>query len=302
MAPITLLLITLASILHAGWNALSKSRQPSTAFFLVSTLAGGILLSPALLLQRAALPAIPLRVWGLLLGTGFCMALYYGALAGAYRHGHLSVAYPLARSSPILIVAVVSMALGRGAQISRFCMVGAVLVVAGCFLLPMKRLDGFHVRDYWNASCGLALLAAVGTTGYTILDDEALRLLRNMTEIRLGPREKTLLYAALETCSTALWLAVGLLLNRTERAGFRREIRKSWAAGMAAGAAIWTSYLLILFSLAFVSNVSYVAAFRQLSIPLGVLFGVWVLKEPACVPKIAGVILIVTGLVLVAVG
>ena len=46
--------------------------------------------------------------------------------------------------------------------------------------------------------------------------------------------------------------------------------------------------MLILLALAFVTNVSYVAAFRQCSILLGVAFGVLVLKKPAFAPKVAG--------------
>jgi uncharacterized membrane protein len=52
----------------------------------------------------------------------------------------------------------------------------------------------------------------------------------------------------------------------------------------------------------YVTNVSYVAAFRQLSIPLGALFGMLLLNEPRYVPKITGVVIIFLGLTLVGVG
>ena len=60
--------------------------------------------------------------------------------------------------------------------------------------------------------------------------------------------------------------------------------------------------LIFLISLAFVDNVSYVVAFRQLSIPLGAAFGMLALKEPGYRPKLAGILVMVTGLVLVATG
>ncbi len=300
MTLTAIILIIGAALLHAGWNVLSKSKHPSTAFFLVTTVVGALLLSPFLLLHQRLLPSIPSRVWMLLVGTGFFLALYYGSLAGAYRSGHMSIAYPLARSSPIIVVALATLALGRGDQISRFCMAGIVLVAAGCFLLPMKRLGDFRIRHYWNASCGLALLAAVATAGYTILDDEALRQLRNTPTVGIGTFQTTLLYASLETVSGALWLSLGTFFSPAGRANLRRELQTNRIHAIAAGAAIWSSYVLILLSLAFVTNVSYVAAFRQLSIPLGVAFGCLVLKEPAFAPKIAGVVIIFLGLVLVA--
>jgi uncharacterized membrane protein len=52
----------------------------------------------------------------------------------------------------------------------------------------------------------------------------------------------------------------------------------------------------------YVTNVSYVAAFRQLSIPLGALFGMVLLNEPRYVPKIIGVVIIFLGLTLVGIG
>ena len=52
----------------------------------------------------------------------------------------------------------------------------------------------------------------------------------------------------------------------------------------------------------FSKNISYVVAFRQLSIPLGAALGILVLKEPARAPKIAGVAVIFVGLMLVAAG
>jgi uncharacterized membrane protein len=48
--------------------------------------------------------------------------------------------------------------------------------------------------------------------------------------------------------------------------------------------------------------VTYVVAFRQMSVPLGVLLGLAVLGEPLNPPKIAGVLAVTAGLVLVAVG
>ena len=50
----------------------------------------------------------------------------------------------------------------------------------------------------------------------------------------------------------------------------------------------------------YVTNINYVAAFRQLSIPLGAILGMSLLKEPRPPPKLVGVALIFKGLVVVA--
>jgi uncharacterized membrane protein len=51
----------------------------------------------------------------------------------------------------------------------------------------------------------------------------------------------------------------------------------------------------------YVSNVSYVAAFRQLSIPIGAILGMALLKESRYLPKTIGITAIFIGLILVGV-
>jgi drug/metabolite transporter (DMT)-like permease len=303
MSPIAISLIILSAFMHAGWNLFSKRQQPSAAFFLIASLAGGVLLAPVMILYHDTVAHhIPARVWGLLLSTGFFMALYYIALAGAYRAGDISVAYPLARSSPVIVVTVVTLLLGRGDQVSRLCVCGILLVVAGCFLIPLQRFGDLRLKHYLNRTCALALLAAIGTAGYSILDDEALRLLRTDTHVAIGNTPITLVYACLEALASALWLALFVGLRRRGRASLGLVLRAKKKPAVFAGIAIYLTYAIVLVSLAFVDNVSYVVGFRQLSIPLGAMLGVFVLKEAPHAPKLVGVTVMFVGLVLVAMG
>ena len=65
---------------------------------------------------------------------------------------------------------------------------------------------------------------------------------------------------------------------------------------------IYAAYTLVLVAMAFVSNVSYVVAFRQVSVPLGAVAGVLVLGDRPHVPKLVGVAIMFAGLVLVGLG
>ena len=51
-----------------------------------------------------------------------------------------------------------------------------------------------------------------------------------------------------------------------------------------------------------VTNVSFVQAFRQMSLPVGVLLGVLILKERITRPELTGLILLLAGFVTVALG
>jgi len=211
------------------------------------------------------------------------------------------VAYPLARSSPVIVVTLVALVLGRGDQVSDQCILGILLVVAGCFLIPMRRFADLRIANYLNPTCGLALLAAVGTSGYSIIDDEALRLLRTASTSAANT-PLTLVYAGLEALTSSLWLALLVFLRREGRASFRQLLRTGKGRSSLAGIMIYLTYILVLVAMAFVSNVSYVVAFRQLSIPLGTLLGIAVLREPSHTPKLVGVAIMFAGLMLVGTG
>jgi len=298
-------LILVSAFTHAGWNLVSKKSKPSGAFFFFSTGFAVVCLSPVIALYRREIFLVPARVWLLLLCTGFFMALYYFSLAGAYRKGDISLAYPIARSSPILVVTFVSFVLGRADQIGSWAIAGILMVVAGCFLLPVKNLREFSFRNYLNLCCLLAFFAAIGTSGYTIIDDRALFLMRNLPGKPFNPFSSAILYLCMEGASCFFWLGIGVLSIGNERRKFveflgrgRRDIKLA----MAAGIAIFATYGLVLSSMAFVRNVSYVAAFRQLSIPIGAFSGMLLLGEPPYRARITGVFIIMAGLIMVALG
>ncbi len=155
-----------------------------------------------------------------------------------------------------------------------------------------------------------ALLAAVGTMGYSIVDDQALRILRP-TLAPTAPTVTTLLYALLEGASTSLWLGGFVMVGAARPAATRAKVSPLQALrlptgqlrpALFSGIAIFVAYTLVLIAMGFARNVTYIVAFRQMSIPLGVLLGLAVLGEPLNPPKIAGVLAVTAGLVLVAVG
>ncbi len=298
MTPTALFLITLSVFAHAGWNFFSKNR-PSLAFFWISVLASMAALAPLAAHYRLLLPSVTNGVWTLVAATGFFQAVYFSGLAGAYRHGDLSVTYPVLRALPVLGVTVLSLLLGQGAAIAPPGLLGIGLVVIGCLLLPLEEFALPRLRDYLSPALLLALVAAAGTTGYTLVDDAAQRLLRDEFG-GLSPLEVTAFYVVLQTYSTGVWMALAVLLQPSERRRLAALATRGAGAAALTGLVITGAYALVLASMAFVSNVSYVAAFRQLSIPLGAALGMLLLGEKPHGPKLLGLTTLVVGLVLVA--
>ena len=263
---------------------------------------GTLCLFPALILFGSAIPTFPASVWLLLIATGIFQTIYILGLANAYQRGDLSILYPIARSSPVIVVIIVTLFFDRADQISVQCIWGIALVAVGMFVLPMKHLSDFHIDNYLNSSVLFALMAAFATAGYSIIDDEALRLLRDSPALPIAGWQATILYAFFEGLITSLWLGIWVLFRERGRILMLEILKTRASRALLAGAGMAAAYTLVLISLAFVSNVSYVVTFRQISIPLGTVFGILLLKEPGYTPKYFGTAIIFTGLVLVGTG
>jgi len=176
-----------------------------------------------------------------------------------------------------------------------------ILVVSGCIILPLKALGDFHFSNYNNLCCMLAVFAAVGVAGYTVADDMALRYLRELPGQPMSPVEGTLLYMVLEGISCSIWQCLFIVVHRRERQILLNILKSHKSSAALTGIGIYITYGIVLVSMNYVSNVSYVAVFRQLSIPLGAIFGIVFLKEPRYLPKTIGITAIFLGLVLAGV-
>ncbi len=301
MSVTAAVLIITSAFLHASWNLISKRRSPSLAFFFIMALSGATIMFPFLIGHRDILPLIPRSVWGLILATGVAQLVYFTGLAGAYQRGDISLAYPLARALPVLMIAAISIQLGRGGDIGPISLVGMLLITVGCAILPLAHFQSVHLADYFGMVYLMVLIAAIGTTGYTLIDDQALRQLRETPAIRLSNREITLLFISLQTISTAMMMGMGTILRPGGRSQLMAILRSRSLvmSGVLTGVIVMATYGLVLASMAYVADVSYVAAFRQLSIPIGAILGFTLQHEPRYLPKILGISIVSLGLVLV---
>jgi uncharacterized membrane protein len=299
MTTQAIILVLLSTFAHAFWNLHSKRQNPTAAYFVVALMGASVCLLPVVALYGDVLPQIPAAVWLWLVATGICQAAYYIGLAGAYRHGDMSVAYPLARALPALMVAGVSVVLGLGEPLGAWGLIGVAVVGAGCLILPLPAFRAIRPSSYWNVCCALALLAACGTAGYTLIDNQALGLLRGLPTLGLGNLQLALLYMSLETLIGAVALGVFVALNPVERRACRSVLRTGKRQAVYTGLMISGTYGLVLAAMAYVTNISYLAAFRELSIPLGATLGMIFQGEAAHAPKIVGIGMVLAGLLLI---
>ncbi|MDH3293044.1 MAG: hypothetical protein OER95_01830 [Acidimicrobiia bacterium] len=284
-------LIAISAVLHAGWNFVSKRRSPTLGFFSIAAVSAAVVMLPVLIAHRHLVADVTPVVWGLLAATGLAQGLYVYGLAGAYESGDISLAYPLARALPVLLVAAVGLALGRGDDIGRLGLTGMVLIAIGCVLMPMVRFQRISLSDYRGVVYRMAIVAALDRLGGLV--DEGL----SQTRV-------TVFYVSLQAIATALGIALVTMARPLSRHQLRGVLadRRLLRTGVLTGMIISATYGLALAAMAYVSDVSYVAAFRQLSIPIGASLGFILQGEPRYRPKLIGIGVVTLGLVLVGLG
>ena len=297
MTSTALVLVLLSSLTHPLWNLVSKRSSRTPAFFLLASLfvLGLAPVFVALGGIELVLTAPP-RLWVVLGLTGVSQAAYFVFLATAYRHGDISVVYPLARTFPIFVVGIAGLALGQWPTPAAWLGIG--LVVLGCAALPLEGLAGGIERGrYLNAASLWALLTALASSGYTVCDYVGVDLVAGLD--RFSAPVAALLYGYLEWTSTALFLGVAVVLGR-QRGELARAFRDERGPALLVGLLSFGTYLLILWAYSLSDKVAYVAALRQVSIVLGVVFGLVFLGERGGVLRVAASGVVVAGLVLVA--
>lgn len=294
-----IVLVVISAFLHAGWNLLSKSNQASgPAFFLSSATAAALLLSPFIIwyLTIVGLDELSLRFWGLLAISGVAQMIYLLGLGFAYKQADIGVIYPIARALPVLMV-------GGGTALLGYSITGQTwfsffLITIGCLFIPLESFKQFNVKNYANLGIIWAFFAALGTAGYSIVDKEALSILSHDFMHIVGDISSAVFYLGLQFWSISLCFVVYLLATNN-----RRDFVQAWQIrkpATVAGIMMSTTYGLVLYAMTMTENVSYVVALRQVSIVIGMVFGVFFLSEKLMTTRVLGSGLILSGLILIA--
>ena len=214
----------------------------------------------------------------------------------------MSLSYPVIRALPVLLVPVYFLFIGKGEQIGWLGLLGMGIIGVSCIIIPMKHFRDLRLKNYANMQSFFALLAALGTCGYSIIDDETIRTLGQLSQLNLGKTGSSTIFWVLQSIITTVWIGMYILFSSKEKESLKGLLRHSVWHPMLTGLILSASYGLILLSMPYVSNVSYVVAFRQLSIPIGAILAIIALKEARYIPKLVALASIFLGLMMVCFG
>ena len=294
MTLVAFLLIFVSVFLHVAWNMLSKGTSPSLAFYALMSFTASAIWLPFFIASDIHLAQLPPEFYLLAAGSVAGEIIYMAGLASGYRKSDISLVYPVVRALPVMMVALITTIFGLGReQLDILDYAGMLLITGGCFLMPLKSLKDLSLKAYCSSVIVFILMGAVGTTMYTIFDSSAIKIIRDQS-MKITVADTLGYLFLIEFCLAWGELAV-LRCIREEWTCFKKLLKRPLYP-VIAGICSSSAYGLVLFAMGYVSNVSFLQAFRQISLPVGFLAGVTILHEKPYRTKIAGVIIIVVGL------
>lgn len=271
------LAVLFAALLHACWNAIIKFGDDKFQGMLLLSFGHGIFG----LILMAIYPTPDPRSWFFLLGSVLCHLVYKFFLTTAYTKGDLSRVYPISRGTAPMIVLVISLLVLPDA-VNKLQILGILLVGLG--ILMMARGIISHKEE--RALIPYALMAAVGTAGYSLFDG-------------LGARASgaVLGYVGwLFFFDASLFIIGGFALRGK---AMMPKSKRVILQGLLAGGASVGAYAIAVWAMT-VAPIAIITALREISVLFAVAIGILFFKERASSEKIISAFMIVTGVIAIS--
>jgi len=284
-------IVLFSAMLHAGWSLFIKRSKSPLAFNVLQALPT-VPIALALL-PWAPLQAIPPRFWGVLAIACIAHALYFYWLSRAFEETDLSVAYPIARSTPAFLPLFAAPLLGE--SISLLGALGIAIVVGGMWLVQTG--GSLRWEAFFERGTSFAYLTLAMTIVYGLSDKAAMSLLRDTAWDSPMPRAVFYYFAVCAGCTLPFTL---LALRRTSLATLSSIARSDFRWIATAVVVGMVGYGLILEALTR-APASYVVAVRQASVIFVLVLSVVFLKERPAWLQIAGACATVLGVAILGI-
>lgn len=286
MGATAITLIAVAAVMHAAWNLFSKQAAAAGtgAFVWLLTATSTVIFTPVLAGYLALThPHLGAEAAGFVAGAALLHVGYFLMLQRGYAAGDLSLVYPVARGSGLLLSSFVAIPLY--AEHPGPAGVAGILLIAGGVVVLSLPEGGAVPRA---AALGYGVLTGMFIGGYTLWDKYA------VSTVGVPP----LLEDVGGTAGVALLLLPLALRDAGKVALLWRDYR-----GQVLGAGILSplAYTLVLTALVF-SPVSSIAPAREVSVLIGVLLGRRLLGEGNMARRLAAATAITVGVIAIVVG
>ena len=258
-----------AALMHAGWNAMLKTRGDAFLSTVAVAVSAGLLCALALPFVAQPAPAS----WPYIAASALVHVVYYALLTATYREGDVSHAYPVMRGcAPLVVAAAGLFMMGERLAAPQWLAIG---LICGGVLAMAGGAQGAASRR----TTLLALASAFSIAAYTLVDGAGVRLSN-------APAGYTMWIFAF----TAPGVAALAMRRRRELLPFIRANPALPGGGALSVGAYWVALWAMT-----QAPVAAVAALRETSILFATAIAVLVLRERVAPRRLAGAALIACG-------
>lgn len=276
LEPFLIVIVLIAALTHAAWNALVKSSGDK--LMMATYIQGMGLVLGSVLIWFVPLPtpeAWPFIIASVIIHTG-----YHLSLITAYRYGDLSFVYPLARGSAPIMIAV-GAAIWASEVPNTYAIIGIIMVSVGIMAMGFEKAvrTRLHVAPFV-----LALVVGLHITAYSIVDGIGIRKADAFSYI--------IWLHAIEGIPFFLWIA---LKRPRDVIPF---VEKNWKSATMAAFGAKLAYGLVLYAFASGALAS-VTALRETSVLFAAAIGAIFLSEKFGWQRWLAAALIVSGVLVI---
>ncbi|MFO7983434.1 MAG: EamA family transporter [Desulfuromonadales bacterium] len=290
MSSLAFSFILFSAFMHALWNLLVKRSRDKTAFIWWMFFCSGGLFTILLPGVPGAFPAPDVRIVLLSIAGAVCFVGYHLFTGRSYRHGDLSITYPLAQTAMLYVPVWGVLLLGE--SLSPLGIAGILLVLCGAYCIQLRQMTFGEVlrpfRNLGDPSVQAALAAGFIYSVGAVID-------------KTGVSAYHPLYFTYLLVGWMFLFMSANLLRPGQNGRIAEEWRHSRGLILLSGPVMLGSFLSFRYGLD-LAPMSYAVPVRQVSLLIAVLIGVLFLGEKAGRIRFAAASLILVGVLMVRAG
>lgn len=264
-------MVLLSGIIHALWNLKVKQVDNRSLFLALAYISAGVFMFPLTVIFDGFL--IPGKAVLPVLLSAAAETMYVLVLAKAYSRYDLSFVYPVARGSGPLWATAAGV-LFFGERLPAMGVLGIAVVIGGILLISLKKEKGSL------SALGLSLLIGFFIGSYSSLDRLAIEYTGVYNLLFWKFLVAGIILLAVHLREQCLWENIKTNIKLSAMAGFF----------------ILTAYFLVVLAMKY-ANLGYVTVGRESGIGFAGLFGALFLKERIGGLKLAGILVLFGGIV-----